>query len=367
MNESRATRYQRLRRRAGVAEVVSGAVALGILALPPVAGALARWAEASAGGTRLGAIVFFAGAVVTVWLLAVLPARLFLGLHVDGRYSESPLSPAVVAGGEGQAAIATFGVALLVAGTVGAAMWVAPGWWWAVAGTLLAGLLSLAVRTIPSVVARFAPAGPRVRPDLERRLAELAGRAGVPVASVGGLAGSATPAAFIAGAGPTRRIFLSEELVRDWSDGEIAVVVAHELGHDARGDVLRGAALSAVTLTLALWCADLVLRRTAPSLGLGGPSDLGAWPFLLLVAAAVWLAATPVRHGQSRRHERLADEFALKLTGEADAFAAAIRRLGARHLAEERPSTLTRWFFHRHPSVGERLALADRFRGVGAR
>jgi STE24 endopeptidase len=130
---------------------------------------------------------------------------------------------------------------------------------------------------------------------------------------------------------------------------------------------MKGAALSAVTMMAALGAADAVLRRIGPVFGLAGPADLGAWPLLLLVAAGVWLAATPLRHAQSRRHERLADEFALRLTGETEAFSTAIRRLGARHLAEERPSTLTRWLFHTHPSVGERLALASRFRGVVTR
>jgi hypothetical protein len=39
-----------------------------------------------------------------------------------------------------------------------------------------------------------------------------------------------------------------------------------------------------------------------------------------------------------------------------------VRRLGAKHLAEERPSTLTRWLYHRHPPVADRLALAERYR-----
>jgi STE24 endopeptidase len=349
-----------------VAEVASGVVALVVLALPPVAGALARWAEAAAGGSRAGAIVFFATAVVGAWLLAVLPARLFLGLHVDGLYSDSRPDPTAVATAETQAALATFGAALPVAGAVGASMWLAPGWWWVVAGCALAGSLVLALRALPGVLARFAPAGPPVRPDLERRLTSLAGHAGIPVTSIVVLAGSGQPA-FIAGSGRTRRIFLSDEIVRDWTDDEIAVVVAHEMGHHARHDLLRGAALSAATLTGGLWAADVALRRAGPSLGLEGPADLGAWPLLVLVAAAVWLAATPLRHGQSRRQERLADEFALELTGGAEAFAAVIRRLGARHLAEERPTTLTRWLFHRHPPVGERLASADRFRGAATR
>jgi STE24 endopeptidase len=362
LNESKATRYQRRRRRAGVAEVVSGVVALGVLSLPPVDGGLARWAETAAGGSRPGAILFFATGVAGVWLLAGLPARLFLGLRLAGRYNESRPDAMAVAVAETQGAFGTLGVAVLAGGTVGASMWLAPGWWWAVAGGGLAGSLVLAMRAMPGVLARFAPAGAPVRADLERRLIGLAGHAGVPVTSIAVLAGSGNPA-FVTGTGRTRRIFLSDEIVRDWTDDEIAVVVAHEIGHHARHDLLRGAALSATTLTAGLWAADAALRRAGPALGLAGPSDLGAWPLLLLVAAVVWVAATPVRHGQSRRQERLADEFALRLTGGAEAFAAVIRRLGARHLAEEQPTTLTRWFFHRHPSVGERLAIASRFRG----
>jgi STE24 endopeptidase len=372
LNESKATRYQRLRRRASAVEIVSGAVALGVLALPAVAGGFARWAEASAGGSGIGTIVLFAVSVVAVWRLAVLPARLFLGLRMAERYGSAAPAGAVapaaaVATEELQATLAALGAALLVAGTVGAAMWLAPGWWWVVAGCALAGWLTLAMRAMPLLLARFAPAGLPVRRDLERRLERMAADAGVPVTSIGVLGGTGSPAAFLTGVGRTRRIFLSEEILRDWSDDEIAVVVAHEIGHHTRHDLTRGVALSAATLTAALWAADTALRRAAPALGLGGPADLGAWPLLLLVAGGVWLAATPLRHGQSRRHERLADEFALRLTGETDAFAAAIKRLGARHLAEERPSTLTRWFFHRHPSVGERLALASRFRGMGIR
>jgi STE24 endopeptidase len=346
--------------------MASGAVALGVLALPAVSGSLARWAEASAGGSRIGALMLLAVVLAAGWRLAVLLARVCVSWKANGRYGTQPPGGALAIE-EAQAMGAALGASLLAAGTTGAAIWLAPRLWWALAGCALAAWLALALRAMPLVLARFAPAGPPVRPDLERRLAHLARAAGVPVASIVVLAGPGGPPAFVTGVGQTRRIFLSDELVRDWSDDEIAVVVAHELGHHARHDLTRGLALSAATLTVALWVADAALRRAGPALGLGGPEDLGAWPLLLLVAAGAWLAAAPVRHGQSRRHERLADEFALRLTGGTDAFAAAVRRLAARHLAEERPSTFTRWFFHRHPSVGERLALASRIRSAVTR
>ena len=35
-----------------------------------------------------------------------------------------------------------------------------------------------------------------------------------------------------------------------------------------------------------------------------------------------------------------------------------MRRLGARNLAEDSPSLLTRLFFHTHPPIAERIAFA---------
>jgi len=119
-----------------------------------------------------------------------------------------------------------------------------------------------------------------------------------------------------------------------------------------------------VVLSVALWGADLVVAVVGPITGVAGPGDLAALPLMALAACLVWAVATPVRHGLSRRQERRADEAALSWTGQAEAFGSAVRRLGAKHLAEERPSTLTRWLYHHHPPVADRLALAERYRGA---
>jgi STE24 endopeptidase len=63
--------------------------------------------------------------------------------------------------------------------------------------------------------------------------------------------------------------------------------------------------------------------------------------------------------------ERAADRFAFELTGNAPAFAAAIERLGAQNLAEERPSRLARWLFYTHPPVAERAAAARAWQNAG--
>ena len=47
------------------------------------------------------------------------------------------------------------------------------------------------------------------------------------------------------------------------------------------------------------------------------------------------------------------------MTGNAAAFASAMRRLGARNLAEERPSRLVQWLFYTHPPVAARIEFAQ--------
>ena len=189
-------------------------------------------------------------------------------------------------------------------------------------------------------------------------------RAGVPILGLyEWRTGESTRAtALVTGFGQTRRAVLALDAVRDWTDDEIEVVLAHELAHHKHYDLWRSLVLDALVLTMALWVADGAVQSSAAVLGLAGPSDLAALPLLALVVCGVWIGVTPIRHAQSRRHERRADRFALTLTGGVDAFSTAVRRLGARHLHEERPSALTRWLYHRHPSVEERLALARSFR-----
>jgi Zn-dependent protease with chaperone function len=371
MNESRATRYQRLRRRAGLAGVLTGAVALGAVAFSPASPGLAAWALSAGRGLPLplqvlvGTTVFVV-LLVVLWEVASLPAVLYSGLRVERRMEAGRPEVEDVLAAQAQAGLVAIPAALIAASAVRVSAAIAGPWWWLLAGALLAGALALALRGAPVLLARLAGTQPLGRPALAARLAALAGRARVPVTAVDEwhVGRLARASALVTGVGPTRRVLVATELVRDWSDDEIAVVVAHELAHHAYGDLWRALALDALVLSAALAVAGVAVGAAGHALRLAGPGDLAALPLIAFVAGAVWLLATPVRHAYSRRQERRADRFALVITGRPDAFSAAVRRLGARHLSEERPGRMTRWFYHRHPSMAERLALADAYRRI---
>jgi STE24 endopeptidase len=357
LNESTGTRYQRLRRTGQVVSLSVGAAWLSVVVFTPVG----RWAAdvATAVGGDWAFLVFVTG-LVLVWELVALPAGVHAAVRGERNLRRGETSAAALLADQVRSA----GTGTAIAVTGASIVWFALGhlgpWWWIVVGLLGAPVL-LTATAIAGVTARSAAGSrPLVRPELEVRLAALAARAcGRPVpvrewsdASADG------PTAVVTGIGASGAILLSHELVTGWSDEEVEVVVAHELSHHAHHDLWRKAGLDAVVLMASLGTAHIVALQVGPRLGITGLSDLTVLPLIGLVAWVAWWGLRPVRLAQSRRHEREADRFAIALTGSPDAFRAVVKRLAALHLAEERPSTLTRWFFHRHPTVEERLKSA---------
>jgi STE24 endopeptidase len=363
LNESRATRYQRLRRRARAASFASGAAMLAAIACSPASTFLAgtaRSVAASVAGAAqpIAATGVLVGIIVLVWQLASLPAIVFLSLRVDRAYGRASGGPVDLLAAHVETTAAGFATLLAAALAIEWSMRVAGSWWVVPASLLVVAGLVLALRIAPAVVARVPSVRPLSRPELAADIARLAARARVPVAGVHEWIGTdaETASALVTGTGNRRRILIGSEVVRHWTDDEILVVVAHELAHLAYRDLWRTLALDAAILVVGLCAADAVAMAGRAH------DDLAVLPLILATVTLVWTVATPLRHALSRRQERRADVFALGVTGGAEAFTTAVRRLGARRLAEERPSGLTRWFFHTHPSVAERLAVADAYR-----
>jgi STE24 endopeptidase len=373
MNEPRATRYQRLRRRAALAGWCLAGLTLALFAATPAARWLsdAAW-QAAAGlpdaARAIVALALFVLAVLVVWEIAALPAVLYLALKVDNAYGRTSGHVEDVLIAQAQAALFALPVVLTAGLIVTASVQLAGRWWWIAAGGLLSAALVAIQHGVPGVLARLSPARPMSKSELSSRLHALAARVRVPVAGIHEwTADERAMTALVTGVGRGRRVLVSSDIVRTWPDDEIEVVIAHELAHHAHRDLWRTLGLDAVVMMAALLAADRVLAAVGPILGLAGAADLAALPLIALTAVVVWAGLSPIRHAQSRRHERRADAFALSWTGQADAFGAAVRRLSAKHLADERPSTLARWLYHRHPPVAERLALAESYRDKSVR
>jgi STE24 endopeptidase len=366
-NEARARRYHR---RQFALTVVDLALGAGLLGWWSWSGAAARLAAGL--GSRLPSPALVVAGMALA--LGASQALLTFPLDVVGGFLLPRRAGLLAQGfggwlGDRAKALAIGGALGLLSVEVvyGLLRW-SPGWWWLWGSAVLtAGLVLLAAVVPVWLVPLFYRLTPLEDPALRARILALANRMGVRAAeaSVADFSRKGrTVNAAVVGLGRTRRILVSDTLLREFPVEEVEVVLAHELGHHARRHVAQGLAVQGGLIVGTLWAVHRALRAGSRTLGLAGPADPAGLPFLALIVAAVGLLATPVVAAWSRRLEREADRVALDVSGAPDAFVSAMERLGQLNLAERHPGRLRELLFATHPSLDARIAAG---RAAGAR
>jgi STE24 endopeptidase len=372
VNEDRAARYHRLKRRISLISLGWSVLLLAGLLATGSSAFLRDSAEAIAARTGPAAWVPFLSVLVYIVLLSVLnelggvALGFYSGFLLERRYGLSNERLRTWIWDQ----IKSFALGAALGGgaasIVYAAIRRAPSEWWLIAGVIFAALIVGLTNIVPIVfLPLFYTVKPLTRETLRARLVALAERAGARVlgAYEWGLGEKTKKAnAALIGLGATRRILVSDTMLAEYSDDEIEVVLAHELAHHVHGDIWKGIALQSALTLAAFYLAARVLETLSAPLGLRGPADVAGLPLLLLAAGAVSLVMVPAGHAMSRAFERSADRFALRLTKNPSAFIAAMRRLGAQNLAEEHPSQIVQWLFYSHPPIRERIAAAEAFK-----
>ena len=376
MNEDKGTRYRRAERTLRALEVTAAATVLWVIAVSPLPGRLRALGEAAVGSVAGPLTVFSRDIGTAAAILAVsfaLPALAASPLalrrlgHLARRYNVP-----VVTGQTYAREQLRRGAILVVGGALS---------WWVFARLAtrtpwLAGIsFSLSALVVSAVVMLVAPwlilLSPRVRPLRDEavigRLHALASRAQLRLAGlhewVFGPHGDHANAALVGVIGP-RRLLLSDTLIAGCPLEEMDAVVAHELGHHAHGHTWQRVRSQATILVIAVLVAQASAAGPARWIGgTGGLTDPASLPWMLLAAGAVWLVTRPWQLALSRAHEAEADAFALELTGRPDVLERVLMRLGARNLASDDDSWLTRAFFLTHPPIPARIAAARRAAG----
>jgi STE24 endopeptidase len=227
--------------------------------------------------------------------------------------------------------------------------------WWVPVGAVGAALAVVIITLLAPLLLEplfnhFEPLADRELADTLRSLAE---DAGVPIRDV--LVADASRRtvkmnACVSGLGPTRRVVVWDTLLRTGSESQLKLVVAHELAHRRERHVVKGtllAAAGAITAVLLLWAA----------LGTPNPGD---YPLAALLLIGLEIAALPFGAALSRRWERTADRYSLKLTGDREAYRQTHVALARANLADLDPPRLAYLTLFTHPTTAERLALARR-------
>lgn len=167
--------------------------------------------------------------------------------------------------------------------------------------------------------------------------------------------------AMFTGIGSTRRIIMGDTLLENFSNEEIEVILAHEMGHYYYKHILMQLVFGSVIFLTGLFLVDQLLGMLNPLFGFGGIDDLAALPLLTLILSVFFFLTMPFSNGFSRACERAADKFALRTTGDKTSFISAMEKLADQNLADREPPAWIEWLLHSHPSISHRVQMAKEF------
>lgn len=344
-----------------------GLLVLLLLGLTPLGGRLVARVARPYGQARRGhwvwQVVVGAVAVSLIHRLVLLPfsARAEVVLRQYGLSTQSWAGWAIdVAKGFG---LETGLLVLAFLGLYGLIR-LAPRLWWVpacVGGFVLVVAVSFVYPVVVEPV--FNSFRPMSQGELRAELMALAERDGVPVQRV--LVADASRRttavnAYVSGFGSTRRIVVYDTLLKTSGPREVKLIVAHELGHADRRDVLYGTLVGALGVAAGVCLLYLLLTR--PSLqrraGVSSARDPRSLALVLLIFTGLSTLSMPVQNLISRQIEARADVHALNLTEDPAAYARMQRQLAVHNLAPLQPGPVPYYLYATHPTPPQRITLS---------
>lgn len=159
------------------------------------------------------------------------------------------------------------------------------------------------------------------------------------------------------GIGRSKRIILGDTLVANFTDEEIETIFAHELGHYKLKHLRTMMAVGTLSTFVGLFITSRLYTVSLGWFGFDSLDQLAAIPLLWIWLGVYSMITGPLTNMLSRSHEWAADRFAVRLTGNKEAFASALQKLSKVNLADPEPHPVVELLFHSHPSIGKRISL----------
>ena len=166
--------------------------------------------------------------------------------------------------------------------------------------------------------------------------------------------------AYVDGLGPTKRVVIYDNVLRELDAGELDSLVAHELAHVKGDDILRGIGWIAIAAPLSVLFVQLTTAALTRRSG-DDPRSPAALPALALALTLTTFVIGAVSTQLSRRVEARADSFALEQTDDPQALIGLQRRLAVTNVADPDPPPVWQWVFGTHPDTMQRIGAAVAF------
>ena len=295
-----------------------------------------------------------------IHIVVSFPLSLYSGFILEHRYNLSKLS----FGGW----LRRYAIRLGLAVAVGAVMWLGlywliwttHGWWWLTAAGAFFVVMIVFGQIFPVfILPLFYKIERFESPALSERFARLTAGTGLSIEGVYRmiLSNETVKAnAMLTGLGNTRRVILGDTLIDKFSDDEIEVVFAHEVGHHVCKHVRQMIVVGLLVSVAGFWVCDRALHLMIGSIDGSFPYahlPVYALPGVIFILTAFSMILEPLMNAISRRNERQADRYAIDRSGNPVACASAFRKLARQNKADPSPHWLEEMLFHSHPSLGE--------------
>lgn len=313
--------------------------------------------------------LLFIGALSTASTLIGLPFGLYRVFGIERRFGFNTMTWRTLLADliKGTALGIVLGVPLLLAVFVlvdrGGELW----WLYAFA---LVGAFQLMVSAVyPTLIApifnKFTPLPPS---SLRERLETLATRLGFRVRDLQVMDGSRRSRhsnAYFAGLGRAKRVVLFDTLVEQLDEGQLAAVLAHEIGHQKRRHVSKRLGVSLLLLLVAFWVLGRLLHFDPLYQAFGFASSGDGTAALLVVVQlalpALLFVFNPLLSGWSRRQEFDADRFAAAAMAGHEEMTGALLQLARDNLSDTAPHPWYSAYHYSHPPLVERLRALRTF------
>ena len=316
---------------------------------------LARWT----GGNRYWTLTLFATFYLLVLALALLPIRYWRAIVLEAEFGQPVQSLPQFLIGDFAPVLAQIVVAALFLWLIFALIRRTPRTWWLWSALALVPIGFVVLVALPVFVdpltADYKPLQDRA---LLAKIESFAARCGigrVPV-FVGGDDDT------VVGLGPTNRVFLEDGIDRRETPEQIEFTVAHELKHYVIGDNWKGLAIVFGFGLVGFWLTDVFGRRARGRFGFESLDDPASLPLIALVLGAFWLCVLPLYNWEARGIEKEADRFAYELSHRNHAAAELFAKWAQQGLAQTRYDPFFMLFRQTHPSLAERIELANAYR-----
>jgi len=298
--------------------------------------------------------------------IAVFPLECYEGFFLEHKFSLSPLSFVKWFKRYLKRGLVAGVITLIITEAVYFLLRRFPENWWIFAGFSWVLFTIILSRLAPVVILPlFYKYSPLDRDELKKRLLKLAIKSGSQVKGVFRINMSKETKkanAALVGIGKTRRIIIGDTLLNNFSDDEIEVVLAHELGHHKKLHIWKLTIFGTFITFIGLFITNIIMKQYLLFFGFDDISDIGAFPLLCLLLLGFSVLAMPLQNSFSRYLERRADMFALKITRMPDVFIATMTKLAKQNLSDIAPNKFIEIVMYTHPPVSKRIKMAEKFK-----